>query len=144
MVNVMVDKLAQALTEAIEDEYKARATYRRVIDVFGPVRPFSNILESEQRHIEALLPLFSKYSIPVPEDIWPDKVVVPESLVEACRLGVYAEIENAAMYDRLLAATDKWPDVQQVLLRLKQASQNNHLPAFRRCVGRRLTARCRE
>ena len=29
-----------ALTEALQDEYHARATYRRVLDAFGPVRPF--------------------------------------------------------------------------------------------------------
>jgi hypothetical protein len=30
-------KTVEALGEALEDEYKARATYRKVIEVFGPV-----------------------------------------------------------------------------------------------------------
>lgn len=40
--------------EALDDEYKARATYRKVIEAFGPVRPFVNIVEAEDRHAEAI------------------------------------------------------------------------------------------
>jgi len=50
----------------IEDEYKARATYRRVIETFGSVQPFSNIVESEGRHISALLSLFERYDLTPP------------------------------------------------------------------------------
>ncbi|PIE42699.1 MAG: DUF2202 domain-containing protein, partial [Gammaproteobacteria bacterium] len=55
---------ANALIEALDDEYKARATYRYVIDTFGPVRPFINIVNAETRHIQALIPLFHKYGVP--------------------------------------------------------------------------------
>jgi len=65
---VMPDKLESVLTEAINDEYKARATYRMIISKFGEIRPFINIVEAESRHIQALLPLFDKYGVPVPED----------------------------------------------------------------------------
>jgi hypothetical protein len=37
----------EALREVLEDEYRARATYRAVIERFGPVQPFVNILEAE-------------------------------------------------------------------------------------------------
>lgn len=46
--------LAELLKEAILDEYKARDTYQKIIDKFGPVRPFINIVEAEQSHIEIL------------------------------------------------------------------------------------------
>jgi len=36
----MSEQAAAALTEALENEYKARATYRKVIETFGRVRPF--------------------------------------------------------------------------------------------------------
>lgn len=132
----MSDTLANALIEAIEDEYKARALYARVIEVFGEVRPFINIVEAEGRHIQALLPLFEKYGVPVPTDNWSLKVETPESLSEACQIGVDAEIENAEMYERLLSETVNHMDVQQVLKQLQRASRDNHLPAFQRCVGR--------
>ncbi|MBV1951269.1 MAG: hypothetical protein KUG64_03620 [Cycloclasticus sp.] len=132
----MTEILSNVLIEAINDEYKARATYRHVISKFGEIRPFSNIVEAEGRHIEALLPLFIKYKIAVPEDQWYSRIQPPESLIEACRIGVEAEIENAEMYNRLLDSTKEYPDIQQVLRQLQRASAENHLPAFQRCVER--------
>lgn len=128
--------LSEILLEAIQDEYKARASYRAVIQQFGDVRPFINIVEAEGRHIEALLPLFDKYAIAVPEDDWPNRVSCPESLTEACKMCVSAEIENAEMYHRLINAAENYPDVQAVLRQLQRASAENHLPAFERCLSR--------
>lgn len=132
----MSETLNNILVEAINDEYKARATYRHVIKKFGEVRPFINIVEAEGRHIEALLPLFKKYGIDIPEDNWDSRIQTPGSLMDACREGVNAEIENAEMYNRLLDLSKKYPDVQHVLKQLQRASSENHLPAFQRCVER--------
>lgn len=127
--------LGQVLNAALLDEYKARDTYRKIIDTFGAVRPFVNIVEAEQRHIEFLLPLYQKYDIPLPPEPDPEQIVVPDSLIEACEMGVAAELENIAMYDRLIEMTDL-DDVVEVLQRLQAASRDNHLPAFQRCVER--------
>lgn len=132
----MNDKVASILNEAIQDEYKARALYRKVIEKFGDVRPFSNIVEAEERHIQALLPLFEKYHVPIPADDWPTRIEPPASLSAACQQGVEAEIENMEMYERLLDQARQFPDVQAVLRELQRASRDNHLPAFQRCVER--------
>lgn len=132
----MSEPLKRALIEALEDEYKARATYRSILKKFGAIRPFVNIVESEERHIQALLPLFWKYGIPVPKDDWEQRIEVPSSVREACQAGVQAEIENAAMYQRLLDLTRDYPEVQRVFLNLQRASQSHHLPAFQRGVER--------
>lgn len=124
-----------AMTEALDDEYKARATYRAVIEKFGTVRPFSNIVEAEGRHAKALMGLFGKYDLPVPEDCYAGKVESPPSIEEACRQAVQSEIDNAEMYDRLLDVVTA-PDVREVLQNLQRASQENHLPAFRRRLER--------
>lgn len=50
------------------DEYQARNTCRKIIHAFGDIRPFSNIAEAEQRHIDFLLQLYAKYSTPVPQE----------------------------------------------------------------------------
>jgi hypothetical protein len=132
----MSETVGNVLKEAINDEYKARATYRHVICKFGEIRPFINIIDAESRHIEALLPLFHKYGVAVPEDNWESLTEAPQSVLEACQTGVEAEIENAKMYDRLLELTAEYPDVQRVLIQLQRASTENHLPAFQRCVER--------
>lgn len=130
------EKTIGALREALDDEYKARATYQSVIDRFGPVRPFVNIIEAEERHANALLRLFERFGMEPPKDRWAGQVPAPSSLAEACKAGVEAEIENAAMYARLLAQVSD-TRVRDVLTRLQQASQQRHLPAFRRCAERR-------
>jgi len=127
--------LAGILDEVLMDEYKARDSYQKIIETFGPVRPFINIVEAEQNHIELLLPLYEKYAVPPLPEPDPDRVSVPDSLLAACRMGVEEELANVAMYDRLIAATDL-PDVVEILQRLQAASRDHHLPAFQRCVER--------
>lgn len=124
-----------ALREALDDEHKAWATYDQVVRDFGPVRPFVNIREAEARHIGALLSLFRRYGLHAPENPWPGRVPRYSSLLEACAAGVTAEVENGALYDRLLRSSDR-PELLAVLRNLQRASQKNHPPAFRRCLER--------
>lgn len=125
-----------ALHAALDDEYHAWATYDQVIQDFGLVRPFSNIRDAEARHIEALLTLFDRYELTSPPNSWPGRVDRYPSLRDACAAAVEAEIANAALYERLLASTDR-SDLLMVFRNLRDASQERHLPAFRRCVERR-------
>lgn len=124
-----------ALKEALDDEYKAQATYRKVIEAFGPVRPFINIVEAEAKHIEALLRQFERLGETPQPDTWADRVTAPSSLQEACAAGEKAEVENGALYDRLLQKVAD-PTVSKVMRRLQEASQERHLPAFGRCLQR--------
>jgi rubrerythrin len=130
-----IEQTLEALSEALDDEYRARATYRKVIECFGPVHPFVNIVEAENRHIEALLRQFQRFNAPPPADTWQDRVTAPQSLAQACAAGVEAEIENEALYARLL---DRVTDAtaRAVMQRLQAASRERHLPAFRRCLQR--------
>lgn len=124
-----------ALHDALDDEYQAWATYDQVIADFGEVMPFMNIRDAEARHIEALSVLFRTYGLPIPENAWPGRVPRFGSVREACEAGVAAEVANAALYERLLAASHR-PDILTVFQRLQEASQQRHLPAFQRCAER--------
>lgn len=130
------DAEIEALHQALQDEYKAKARYENVIDDFGEVRPFSNIVHAEQRHIDALIGLYEKYGVPVVKNVWADYVVNYDSVGEACRAGVEAEISNADLYDTLMAGIEH-EDIQQVFRNLQRASRERHLRAFQRCAGRR-------
>ncbi len=125
----------KALHEALDDEYRAFATYEQVIADFGEVRPFTNIRNAEARHIDALYRLFTHYQLPIPKNDWVGKVERYSSVYDACRDAVASEISNGQMYDRLLTATRR-PDILAVLRNLQAASQQRHLPAFRRCYER--------
>jgi len=129
------EKTKDMILEALNDEYKARAFYRLVIKTFGPVQPFANIVDAEDTHARALERLCERYGIPLPADEWDRTLQPPASVLEACRAGVEGEIENIAMYDRFLKATES-PDIHALFQRLQARSRDAHLPAFQRCVAR--------
>ena len=126
--------LADMLSYAIQDEYLARAEYVEIILEYGSMRPFSNIVKAEERHISFLIPLFERYGFKTPEDNADDYVVLPQDMKTALELGVHAEIENIAMYEVFLQE-DLPADVRDVFERLMAASEN-HLEAFRRALRR--------
>lgn len=133
-VAVLSDAAKDALTAALDDEYKAFATYQAVMARLGSVRPFSMIIRAEEQHISSLKALFDKYGIAVPENPYLSKVSAPETLQSACALGVEAEVANAALYrDTLLPAAAAYTDITSVFTHLMQASSDRHLPAFSRC-----------
>jgi hypothetical protein len=134
-MNELTEPEVYALHEALDDEYRAWATYDQVMCDFGDAPPFSNIRDAEARHIEALRVLYVRYGLPVPENPWPGKVERFASVREACEAGVTAEIANGALYERLLASTQR-PDILAVFRNLQEASQQRHLQAFQRCAER--------
>jgi rubrerythrin len=124
-----------ALLDALADERRAEAAYKAVIARFGDVRPFSNIVNAEKRHESFLLPLFEKYGVPVPENqIVVSQIEVPATPAEACRRGIDGEKSNIVMYDKFLEFVRE-EDIRQVFTYLRDASKNNHLPAFERCAS---------
>lgn len=125
----------QALKEALADEYKSRAFYQAVINKFGEVKPFSNIVMAEDRHAIALEQLFIQYGLAIPQDSYANKMEVPGTLLAACQISIVTEKENRRMYDRFLAFIQE-PDIRMVLEKLSNASQERHLPAFERCQQR--------
>ena len=127
--------LEEILRDALEDERKAEATYAAVIEKFGEVRPFTNIIDAERRHSAAIERQMTRLGFAIPANHWEGKGEAPATLVEACSMAVEAEIENIALYDRLLPAIAD-DVVRQVLQNLQDASRDNHLPAFRRCLER--------
>lgn len=124
--------LEDMLTYAIQDEYLARKEYEKIIDKYGAVRPFSNIINAENNHIEELKKLFEANKIAIPEDKSSSYVVLPSSLTAAYQAGVDAEVLNIRMYDLFLnEALDE--NVRITFEALKKASEN-HLRAFERKI----------
>lgn len=138
------EKTRQALLEALADERRAQAVYRAVLNKFGEVRPFVNIVEAERRHEAMLLPLFEKYALEIPQNEFDAAKTqeVPATLAEACRAAIKGEEENIALYDKFFGFV-KEPDIRQVFRYLQSASKDNHLPAFTRCAAGTGTGRGR-
>ena len=124
--------LEEMLAYAIQDEYFARQEYELIMDEYGEQRPFDNIIKAEVSHIEYLTDLYDDYGYDMPEDDAIDYVVLPESLEEAFAVGVQAEIDNIAMYEKFLE-NDLPDDIREVFIILRDGSVN-HLAAFERGV----------
>ncbi|MEB3101973.1 DUF2202 domain-containing protein [Ferviditalea candida] len=122
--------LREMLNYALQDEYLARAKYRMILEKYEQQKIFSNSWRTENKVIQALLPLFKKYGIPVPKDNARYSVRLPGSLKQAYALGVQGELDNIAMYERFLK-TNVPSDVKKVFSEIRDASKE-HLAAFRR------------
>lgn len=130
-----------AILTALEDEYLAEATYAGIIDKLGNVRPFSNIINAERTHQDALKNLLTTYGVSIPDNPYFSGAKklneLPTTKTEACKLGIEAEIANLKLYDdKLLPIVSKFPDITEVFTNLKNASEFKHLPAFQRCAGK--------
>lgn len=133
-VGTLSEKAKIALEKAIDDEYKAYSTYEATIDKLGMIKPFSMIIRAEENHISSLKALFDKYGLEIPENKWQGKAITGKTKQEACQIGVEAEIANAKLYkDELLPAVTEYDDITNVFNSLMNASEQKHLPAFKRC-----------
>ena len=126
--------LEEMLVYAIEDEYLAQTEYDVIMEKYGVIKPFSNIIKAEANHISLLEPLFEKYDVAIPEKDWESLVVLPETLDASYAIGVEAEIKNIEMYENFLKE-DLPSDVRDVFEALMNASEN-HLNAFEKQLDR--------
>jgi hypothetical protein len=133
-------EVQEAVLEALlgeEGEYAAYATYDAILNEYGNVNPYTNIMAAEARHIDALKQILDQYEVAYPtENPYLGEIQAPESLAAAAQAGVDAEIANVALYEEQLEAVADYPDIIEVFINLQAASQEQHLPAFQRAVAR--------
>jgi len=133
--SVLSAEVLDAMTRTLQDEYHAEAVYLKVIEKFGEVQPFANIVFAEERHSEVIAKLFTNRNLAVPASEWNlNNVPVFASLADACAGAVTAEIDNIELYDEYMDL-DLPQDVFNVFTSNRAASLNNHLPAFQTCCA---------
>ncbi len=118
---------------AAEDEYLARGEYVAIMQKFGTMRPYSNIMAAEEQHLSWLRAEYQNRGLPFPADGSSASIVIPGDLKAAAQAGVDAEIGNIAMYEAFLAqpelAKSQNAGAKALFEQLKRASEN-HLRAF--------------
>lgn len=127
--------IEEMLVYALEDEFAARNEYDYILTTFDVTNPFSNIILSEETHIDLLLPMFDIYDIEIPADRSSEHLIELDSLQETFETGVLAEELNIAMYNLFLEQDDLPADLVDVFTKLRDASIN-HLEAFQRNADR--------
>jgi hypothetical protein len=129
-----------------EEEKLARDVYLVMYDLWG-ADIFANISESEQRHMDAVKKLITRYGLtdPVADDLigvftnpdlkelYDDLIKAGEvSLEEALKVGVAIEELDIADLKQALTETDK-RNIERVFQNLLNGSYN-HLEAFNACL----------
>lgn len=128
---------AEALREALADERLAQRFYEAVMQKYGRVVPFANVVRAEQRHEQMVTDLMLPYDVAVPEATAESPTAIPQvpaTFAESCATAAELERKNIAMYDRFLAFVTE-PDIRAGFESLRSASLNRHLPAFERWAG---------
>ncbi len=129
----LTEEQVEAMVLGYLDEMNAYAFYQSIIDTFGEVLPFVAIQRAEAQHAAAWELLFERYDVALP-DVPQMDIETFDTLASACRAAADIEVANFGMYDKAYALFAGYPDVQQVVLALRNASEFNHLPAFERCA----------
>jgi len=100
----------------------------------GVVKPFSNIVGAEGKHVEAVARLFVVNELEVPASEWNEgNVPTFATLAEACAAAVATETATVAMYDGFLLL-ELPSNVGKMFQRLRDASALRHVRAFERCM----------
>ncbi|NMD38742.1 MAG: DUF2202 domain-containing protein, partial [Christensenellaceae bacterium] len=129
--------LEDMLQYAYQDELNAQALYNAFIEKFGSSRPTSNIVVAEGRHAEAIKTVYNKLNIAVPE-LKAAEVTVADTIAEAYKQEIQAEIDNIAMYEKFLAQGNL-PEEVKTLFEYLKAGSENHLNSYERAYTRETT-----
>lgn len=126
--------ITDMLRWAAEDEYLAHGEYATILKKFGAIRPYSNIIQAEEQHLDWLRTEYKARNLAFPSDGSAPYVAAPADLKAAAQAGVDAEISNIAMYKAFLARPEvskpENASVKTLFAQLMQASEN-HLRAFK-------------
>lgn len=114
------------LLNALHEERLAAATYQAIVDKFGEVKPFTNILKAEEQHIAAIENLLKVNGIEIPANNI--TATAPKTLEESYALAINVEKEDIALYEEMYPnLSDSM--IKAVFTRLMNASKQ-HLQAF--------------
>ncbi|NKB56972.1 MAG: DUF2202 domain-containing protein [Alphaproteobacteria bacterium] len=120
----------EALKLALRSKFKTCALYHMVLQAFGPVQPFKDLLKIEDKYRMVLEGLARRYDVSAPPNEWEGQVAIPVSFVEACEEAIELERENDTLYLDLLSREEN-PALRRVLMRMRNVSQISHLPSFK-------------
>lgn len=112
---------AEGLLLALNEAYRAEATYSQVVTDLGHVQPFAPLRLSKAAHVEFLLGLFRTYQVPIPNNPWTGKTTRFTTLREAVTAALKGEPELAEVYARAIETTGR-EDIIAVYEYLHRAS----------------------
>lgn len=117
------------LLKALDDEYKAYSFYFSASE-FGA--PFTNLLEAEANHINAIIFHLNELGAQIPAN--PYSFTTPKSFEEAATIALQNEQANVELYNTLVT-NENDAQIIDTFYRLQAASYNNHIPALQNALN---------
>lgn len=117
------------LLKALDDEYKAYSFYFSASE-FGA--PFTNLLEAEANHINAIIFHLNELGVQIPAN--PYSFATPKSFKEAAAIALQNEQANVELYNTLIK-NESDAQIIDTFYRLQAASYNNHIPALQNALN---------
>lgn len=138
--------LKATLTEGLQEEYMAHATYAAINKKFENKRPFANIVKAEAKHAQMFVQLFNVRKWEVPKDEFLQKkdeseidytkrLKIPANWTDALKLGLKIENEDVKFLSKALESNELPKDVKSTFERLLIVSRDHHAAAFKRALG---------
>lgn len=126
---VSADVLA-AMGLVLRDELVQQWTYYFIIEDVPADFPFTIMNDAEETNVMAIENLYVKRSLAVPQP----GLVIPayHSMSAACNAAIASETAMVGTYDHVLSLALP-DDIKQLMVTLRAATQDRHLPAFRAC-----------
>lgn len=134
-VNTNAEKAAWEALMSPVGEYAAYATYDAILKKYGNVEPYASILRSEQMHINALSRQLQRYGVAVPANPYLGQITLAADLKAIAKEEAQTEIDNAAMYDKLMSMANGDAQLQRVFTNLQSASRDMHLVLFNKAAA---------
>lgn len=130
-------KEMEALFKAVTKEYLTKNVYNQISTKFSIEEPFRSAYEEEDKILELLSSLLSKYQIPLPGDeTLADSQPYLKKIryrSDGCELGSSLEMEKYTLYGDLLKNVDS-QDIQKVFYSILNSSVERNLKLFENCA----------
>lgn len=117
------------LLKALDDEYKAYSFYFSASE-FGA--PFTNLLEAEANHINAIIFHLNELGAQIPAN--PYSFATTKSFEEAAVIALQNEQANVELYNTLVT-NENDAQIIDTFYRLQAASYNNHIPSLQNALN---------
>ena len=124
-----------ALIRALDENYKEYTLYKRVVEKFGPIRPFIMIVRAKEKQTVMLKAVFDKYILDIPENTYLLRdMKIPNNKSTVCRFGSDTELASIDLFqNELMPLVGDYEDITSVFSDIVKMSSEKYLPAFDRC-----------
>ncbi len=126
-------RIHAALHQAVIDEQRARAFYRRMVEAYGSRAPFPGLLTGSEKRLDWLTTCCQRHGAPCPVDAFSHEDITSGNWLDDCLRAAHGEAQLASTHQYRLAYAGS-ADIAALFDKLLRQSINQRLPLLLRAV----------